>query len=764
VTDVESVKVSTGKASTRLAKGHEWAHIMMARAEYARREFTDHLGTNVIVDKPTGMYIPESAKDARVLQGNYLGNPTANILYGGSDKSSVANAFCFHGFVTSMEEFGQAGDDAIHLAMRHMIGHELMSCWVVVDGHNRALPRWVHVGAAHWLSRLQPRFSEDAFACNLEGERLDLPGDDWDKELARIAKESKPGAIEKLFGKTAQGQLTLEDHRRAWSYFSLCLAEWREPFVGMLTGLRERREVRDAFMDHLKCTPEIFDERWRERVTDKRDSMAPERNAPATAENEAPTARERRSLRNEKDPETLAARIRGLGTVDEPKTAELLVDLLATDSALVRETILVSLLKIEDPAVVSAVWKHGLVHDDAIARAYTAQLCGRRSLTDALPRLREQLGHSNWYARAEAAIACGTLGDKESFGALLELVNDPADKARVAAMDALALLGESAAPAVGTITPHLKSSKWQLRVVASQALGGIGSMEAVEDLVSRMEVESGRVREELHDALRKITRDDLGKKPEHWRRWWEQLKARSPGRVPDRPEATDGSDAGADGDGGGGPDKPDPDDRYATEYFGIELFSSRVAFVLDTSESMELRFAPKRRPGGSKRRLRGTTKIEICKKEVVASLDSLDPRSHVNVISFGSSVRMWKNTPIQSSRKNLDSAIAHVKSLETAGETNYYDALRAVLDLGERPDASPSFRTTPDTITFLTDGMPTRGEITHPAALLGWYSNLNRYARVTTHVIAFGDKGLEIEFMRALAERNYGVFVHVPGN
>jgi hypothetical protein len=86
-----------------------------------------------------------------------------------------------------------------------------------------------------------------------------------------------------------------------------------------------------------------------------------------------------------------------------------------------------------------------------------------------------------------------------------------------------------------------------------------------------------------------------------------------------------------------------------------------------------------------------------------------------------------------------------------------------VLDLGERPDSTPEFRDTADTITFLTDGMPTRGAITDPKTLLSWYSNLNRYARVTTHVIAFGDKGLELEFMRALAERNFGTFVHVRG-
>jgi Mg-chelatase subunit ChlD len=99
----------------------------------------------------------------------------------------------------------------------------------------------------------------------------------------------------------------------------------------------------------------------------------------------------------------------------------------------------------------------------------------------------------------------------------------------------------------------------------------------------------------------------------------------------------------------------------------------------------------------------------------------------------------------------------------SGGETNYYDALRAVLDVGDRPDSSSEFDDTPDTITFLTDGMPTRGDITDSKTILSWYTYLNRYSRVTTHVVAFGDKGLEVELLRALAEKNFGTFVHVHG-
>jgi hypothetical protein len=57
--------------------------------------------------------------------------------------------------------------------------------------------------------------------------------------------------------------------------------------------------------------------------------------------------------------------------------------------------------------------------------------------------------------------------------------------------------------------------------------------------------------------------------------------------------------------------------------------------------------------------------------------------------------------------------------------------------------------------------MPTQGEITDSDTLLEWFTSLNRYARVKTHVIAFGNTGVDLVLLRGMAERNGGHFVHV---
>ena len=756
VTDIGGVKVKMKGGSFKLFTGHEYAHLMLERAEMARKEFVQNFGDQLKLSKPVGIYLPDKERDAANIQATYFGSPKTNQLYGGSDKGSVSDGFCFNGFCNSGQKFGP--DEGLHFAMRHMIGHSLISCWVVVDGNNRALPRWLFEGVGHWLSRYQERFKDEATFCSDEGPSRSTSGKGWPADCASMAADPRLDSIEKLFGKTAIGLLSFDDQKRAWSYLDICLREWREPFVATLADLRQQKEVRDAFMNHLLCTPEIFDERWRERVTGKRRSMSPKANEDEPTGNDTPGARERRSLRTETDPATLAAKIRALGTVEDPKTMDVLLDQFAKNTELVRETAMVAVLKVKSTECQDRIWNYGIVHQDGNVRAYSARACGKLKIEFAAQKLRPMITEDKyWLARAEAAIACGELKDANAMASMRKLVNtDPAEKAQLAMMDALALFGEDAQMSVPLVMKQLESGQWQLRVAACQTLGKIGSMEAVETLVTRMEQETGRVREEIRDALKAITYDDLGMKPENWRKWWDRLKANTPNGIPGRPDK---------------PKAPDPktrkDDPHATtdgppKYYGIEIFSSRIGFVLDTSLSMDAFFEPDPAITSSlSRKYAGATKLAICKEEISQTLKTLDPRSHFSIIVFNTRIAFFKKNPVPSSPGNISSADGWLRSLPPAGETNYYGGLRAALDLDEGPEESQNFRSTPDTLTFLTDGMPTQGEITDADTLAEWYASLNRYARIRTHVIAFGTKGVDLVLLRSMAERNGGKFVCV---
>jgi hypothetical protein len=275
-----------------------------------------------------------------------------------------------------------------------------------------------------------------------------------------------------------------------------------------------------------------------------------------------------------------------------------------------------------------------------------------------------------------------------------------------------------------------------------------------------MEMETGRVPDAIYDALKKITRDDLGRRPDNWRKWWDKELARNNGQIPGRPAPADAEKK---------PKQHDPNDPRATRdvgpppYFGLEIYSSRVGFVIDTSESMLQMFTPD--PSAAKalsREYVASDKLSICKQEVEQALRGLDPRAHFNLISFGTQIKSFEQNPVAASEGNIDRCVSYMKALPGAGETNYYDALKAALDIGDNPDTNENFRATPDTITFLTDGEPTKGDILDADTILEWYTGLNRYARVKTFTITFGLINVDMPLLRGMAERNGGRFTIVP--
>lgn len=770
VTDVSGLKVRMPGGTYRPISRHEWIHLMIERCGFARREWVRHLGEPIVIrgssKRPIAVYLAEEWKDFLRIGAAYFRQEGSNGMYGAV--AELCEGMCLTGMAFSHEECREDHDFVVYA--RHAISHALFSMWGSLETRPKALPAWMDEGLAHWLTKTTPPFRDDAFKCAPEGgggpskgkpSSGGWTGKDWEEDLRDAVAADRLPPIETLLGKTTLGELKARDERRAWSWFDLCLAEWREPFVRMLADLRKEKNVREAFTGSLGCTPEVFDARWRARVLGRRRSMAPTAADADADPPDAAGARDRRSIAEESDPKALAAKVRQLGEIRDRKTVPYVVDVIARDLDLPRETALVTLLQVKDPGCRETLWTYGLAHPDPVVRAYVARICGRMRLEAALPGLEAQLRDSNWYARAEAAVACGTMKHAKAMAGLRAIVeSDPSEKARVGAMDALATFGEAARAAVPAVARGLESDAWQLRVAAADALGGIGAMEGVEPLIARFEQEAtGRIAEAVHRALRTITRDDLGRKPEHWRTWWDREKTRSPGGVPERPKAG--------GEPSGKGPAPAADDGTSTvreaPYFGVAIHSNRVAFVCDSSESMQELFTPD--PAAAKalsREYVGRNKLEICKEEVVQALAGLGSRSHFNLVAFGTQVRAFRPNPVPASPENLEQARSFLKALAPAGETNYYDALKAALDLGAGPDTNPGFRSTPDTITFLTDGEPTRGDILDGEVILEWYTGLNRYARVRTHTITFGVVNVDVPLLRAMAERNGGTFTLVP--
>jgi hypothetical protein len=755
VTDIRSLKVRTQNGSPRKMEMHELAHLYAQRAEIAWQDFVDVFGTDLRRDTRVAVYLlrRESVQDA-VAQA-YFGLPEFDFTYGSFETRTVAGGYAMDGLAISLDE--HPGDHRLHLKMRHNIGHLLISRWTPPGNRWEAMPSWIYRGSAHWLSRLPEKFREMAMFHHGEGKVEADTGADWWKHLRRQAMNPALKPMQRYLDMAHREALDLDDHRRVWSWFDLFLREDPEPFLGLLAGIRTGREGRPALESAFGISPEELDQRWRDRVLGRRRSMAPTPEEIDAAAPDSPGARRRKGLRGETDARVLAAKIRALEQVREPLTAETLVRLLAHESENVRESITLLLTRASGGEVRGWLREEGLGFEDSVCRAYVARILGQIPDREAGPALHRHLADDHWHVRAQAARALGRIRHEPALRSLAGLLEDRSPMVRIAALMALSRFGPRAAFAWSAAADQLDASSWQVRSAAAECLGALGELCAVDPLLDRMETEGGRIRLDIRQALKRLVGDDLGANPRHWRDWWDREKERHGGVPP--PEAM------------GRPTRPgDIEYEPPPTYYGLQVFSRRVVYLIDSSGSMLREMSID--PDWLKRNRRDypsrAARFDLAGYEVEKSLRSLDFRTRIQILFFSDEADAAGEGLTPATPQNVDRALSRLRAARPgrfSGEqsvTNYVDALRLLLDRkrGEGPVDRP--RAIADTAFFLTDGYPTAGDITDPDILLAWFRDLNDFARVRLNVITYGRVGTQHVFLKALAEENGGTFVLVP--
>jgi hypothetical protein len=750
VTDLHhEVKVPVEGGAPRLASGHEIAHLYAQRLENAWEDFCHYFGPRVQLNKPTAVYLVRTNSREEQIQEKYFGGARTDAVRGASNDSRISGGLAANGFCACYQEEGS--DASMHAYCRHMVGHMLFSCWVKVAPFERECPVWASEGVAHFMEKLLPEHFDIAHYCANETTAPSGSPKDWDKKARGIAARG-PDPIEVWFGRESLSRFTWEDRVRAWSVFDLALREDRDRFLKALTNIRNSSEEGPAFQDGFGFTPDTFQQRWIDRLLGKRPTLGEMK---VEEDPEIAGARERARIRETQDPELLAGLVRGLHKITDLRVLEAVVGRLDHPSDLVRESILLVLRASDSLPVRDWLRTLGLQHKDSLGRAGVARVLGEQKDVAARGALELLLGDKHWLVRANAAQALARIGDKSSFPLLVKALAEKQEKAWIATADAVATFGERSKDASVLTAPMLSHKDWQVRLTACRGLVKFGTEEALDALIDRYDLESGRIHKELKAAMVAVARDDLGANADTWRKWWAEQKARHGGKLPPEPPKS----------------KNPADDRYAKpkpatkdepRYYGRRIFSKAVGFVLDTSGSMKsiINVVP-----DAVKRLGDVpatgTRAQIAQAALTEALKSMDPRTRFTLVFFASDVRPWKDGLVPAGA-NLDAAIGAVESATFDGETNIYGALKAALGLHERPTIDATLDPIPDTVYFLTDGSPTRGEITSTPELLSWFADLNRFAKVELHVIALGNLGVDLEFLRALADSGGGDFIHVP--
>jgi hypothetical protein len=378
---------------------------------------------------------------------------------------------------------------------------------------------------------------------------------------------------------------------------------------------------------------------------------------------------------------------------------------------------------------------------------------------------KNRLAQKDWGVRAEGYELLGHTPTDWAVEMLLAAIStepnaanvEPDARAIIMAIDALS--GRDPARVGPAIAKRIDDVRWLVRVTVIQALENTPSKEGIDAIVKRLGKEDGRLKDDCRRALHALTGNDMPANPEMWKNWWELNREKWKGK-PEKPK----DDAIADPLAGLGKTVEDPAAKK-TGFFGIQLESRRVVFVIDISGSMNANM------GGHGAEAK-SSRAELARAELLRVVAALEDGTLFDIVFFSSGVKVWKPEMQTADGKTRKEAIDYVQKIEFGGGTNTYDALEAAFALGDvgkgkRREADPTGEARVDTIMFLSDGKPSVGKITDPdqirAAVKGW----NKARRVAVHSIAFGAAsgkkdgmdGADPAFMKGLAADTGGKYV-----
>jgi hypothetical protein len=370
------------------------------------------------------------------------------------------------------------------------------------------------------------------------------------------------------------------------------------------------------------------------------------------------------------------------------------------------------------------------------------------------------LGKGDWQLRAALADALGTLhapAAADAIRALLKSEKDP----RVLSMALFGAGTKKLADAMDQILPHLEHSDWQVRVAAIEALGELKDERGLMPLIDRLMNERGRLREDIAQALRKITGKDFGRDANKWRQWYHERDKMEPDppQVPAKPAEPGGSAV-----------KDEP------TYFGLPVTSDRVVFLVDVSLSMktpididkmkmarEAALTGKGEDGVDRDTERFEETIEwwkiqdrfdLAKAQLKFVIKNLAEAQQFEIVAFSTTLQSWNGGNLTKATARAKArAIRYIDDLKVEEATGIGAALDFAFEMAGPGAADKNYRTGVDTILVLSDGEPTDRP---KEQILDDIRGRNRLRKIKIHTIAI--LNYSVQFLRLLAEQNGGIY------
>ena len=364
-----------------------------------------------------------------------------------------------------------------------------------------------------------------------------------------------------------------------------------------------------------------------------------------------------------------------------------------------------------------------------------------------------------WVYRAAAARVAGAKMGVEKGSRLFVqrvLIGDKDRRVRSAALETV---GEAKTGWEELVVGRLGDADWGVQLMAVRIIHARKYKPAVPHLIQTLGNTTPRVAEAIGKTLCDFTGEKIDPFADAWQRWWEDHKDDWESDVEVK--------------------KQKRENFQSVHFYGLEVKSDKVIFIIDVSKSMELETKnhnprEKWKPagpttGGGKSppppppppEILSGPKIDVAKHELKKAIRGLASNAKFTIIAFKSVAKAWRPTLVEANKKNKAAALKWVRNMKPSGVTYIDGALRLAFQIGGITNVDDKYAGDQvDTIVLVSDGAPTDNKMPKPGLMdpkiiLDHVSEWNAKKNVVINCISV-DMLPGVKFMKDLADANGG--------
>ena len=296
----------------------------------------------------------------------------------------------------------------------------------------------------------------------------------------------------------------------------------------------------------------------------------------------------------------------------------------------------------------------------------------------------------------------------------------------------------AAITAIEALTEHpAYAQRYGFRFAVAKALVQMDDPRAWDALAMIADQTDGQLQHLMNEAFKQVTLEQFDDDAPRFARWQARvgIDVESPellGPNPEQPEPQTDTIKLVDA-----PSESSSSNMklVESEYYGIPIYAKRLLFLVDCSGSMAEAY-------------NGRIRMQQAKAELIEAIELLEPSTEFSILAYNERIDFFQHDLVQATEENKYKATSFVRKLKPIKNTDIHGALRAALVFDSQVEA----------VFLLSDGRPTAGRLTAPAAILQDILSYNRFHNLTFNSIGVGVESEMRSFLQKLAEPSDGEF------